>query len=58
MTDGRDTLRRLESARGVNCVNLCLEAISHKLTLSNAAGIALFADESGVVLQMCRCVLS
>jgi hypothetical protein len=58
VTDGRDTLRRLEGTRGVDLVNLCLGVISHKLTCSNAAGIALFADESGVVLQMCRCVLS
>jgi hypothetical protein len=58
VTDGRDNLRRLEGARGVNLVNLCMGVVSHKLNRSNAAGIALFADESGIVLQMCRCVLS
>jgi hypothetical protein len=52
--DGRNTLRRLEVATGSSCVDLCINTIVHKLTLSNASGIALSVHESGLVMQVCR----
>ena len=53
--DGREALRRLEVARGIRCTDQCVSAIAHRLMLSNASGIALSAQETGLVMQLCRC---
>ncbi len=54
IADGRDALRLHEAARGISCVNLCIDTIVCKLARSNAERVALSVHESGTVLQLCR----